>query len=61
MDSDVNYSIRKGSIYWIMETNFGINILWNQKNTVKVQLEPQHMGTVKYRLLLYYINDIIKY
>ena len=42
----VTYSIRKGSIYYIVETNVGINILWNAENAVKVQLYPSYKRNV---------------
>ena len=47
--SEVSYSVRKGSIYYIVETNIGIDVLWNKENAVKVRLQPQHMGKVRLR------------
>uniref|UniRef100_H2Z9C0 VWFD domain-containing protein n=1 Tax=Ciona savignyi TaxID=51511 RepID=H2Z9C0_CIOSA len=40
------YNIRKGSIYYILDTNIGLAVLWNKENAVKVQLQPNLMNKV---------------
>nr|XP_026693636.1 LOW QUALITY PROTEIN: von Willebrand factor-like [Ciona intestinalis] len=44
--SGFQYNIRKGSIYYIVETNNGLSVLWNKENAAKVQLQPNYMGQV---------------
>ncbi|XP_039268050.2 mucin-5B-like isoform X2 [Styela clava] len=43
---DFTYHVRQGSIYYILETNIGISVLWNHDNAVKVQLSPNYSGEV---------------
>ena len=41
-----SYTIRKGSIYHIVETNAGIDILWHANNAVKVLIQSQYKFAV---------------
>ncbi|XP_076823877.1 von Willebrand factor-like isoform X2 [Clavelina lepadiformis] len=41
-----SYNVRIGSIYYIVETNVGIELLWNHENAAKIHLQPNYTGKV---------------
>ncbi|TRY87240.1 hypothetical protein DNTS_031749 [Danionella cerebrum] len=43
---DIKYSERNVGMYLVIDAEIGLTILWDRKTTVRIILQPQHMGDV---------------
>ncbi|XP_076847019.1 uncharacterized protein muc2.1 isoform X2 [Brachyhypopomus gauderio] len=41
-----NYKVTNNSLYVVIESDVGLTVLWDRKTTVRIILQPQHMGEV---------------
>ncbi|XP_046889494.1 mucin-2-like [Hypomesus transpacificus] len=42
----IKYNVRNVGLYLVVESAIGLSILWDRKTTVRIILEPHHMGEV---------------
>ncbi|XP_035379605.1 mucin-2 [Electrophorus electricus] len=42
----INYKVRNMGLYLVIESDAGLAVLWDRKTTVRIILQPQHMGEV---------------
>uniref|UniRef100_A0A8C9SGR7 VWFD domain-containing protein n=1 Tax=Scleropages formosus TaxID=113540 RepID=A0A8C9SGR7_SCLFO len=42
----VEYKIRTAGLYLVVESSVGLTVLWDRKTTVRIILQPEHMGEV---------------
>ncbi|KAF4094915.1 hypothetical protein G5714_023993 [Onychostoma macrolepis] len=42
----INYNMEKIGMYLVIDADIGLTILWDRKTTVRIILQPQHMGGV---------------
>ncbi|KAF4094911.1 hypothetical protein G5714_023989 [Onychostoma macrolepis] len=45
-DPEIKYTVRNVGMYLVIDANIGLTILWDRKTTVRIILQPQHMGEV---------------
>ncbi|XP_037109335.1 mucin-2-like isoform X50 [Syngnathus acus] len=44
--NEIKYTIRTVGMYLVVESVFGMAVMWDRKTTVRILLEPQHSGEV---------------
>ncbi|XP_053366769.1 mucin-2-like [Clarias gariepinus] len=42
----INFNVRNVGLYLVIESDIGLTVLWDRKTTVRIILQPQHMGEV---------------
>ncbi|XP_062859827.1 mucin-2-like [Trichomycterus rosablanca] len=42
----IKFTVRNVGLYLVIETYIGLSVLWDRKTTVRIILQPQHMGEV---------------
>uniref|UniRef100_A0AAY4DDD1 VWFD domain-containing protein n=1 Tax=Denticeps clupeoides TaxID=299321 RepID=A0AAY4DDD1_9TELE len=43
---DIKYRVRSVGLYLVIESNIGVAAFWDRRTTVRIILQPQHMGNV---------------
>ncbi|XP_028304407.1 mucin-2-like isoform X2 [Gouania willdenowi] len=44
--AEIEYKIRRVGLYLLIESTIGLAIVWDRRTTVRILLEPKHMGEV---------------